>query len=110
MNWTDDYRRGPDTKAIASAIAVATVVAIFGVLFVRAVKNARPPADAAREFAASLGFEDARVSCADMDTDGDGYVSCAVRAGGSDKLIAVECTVLGSWCRIATGKPSGRIR
>lgn len=48
----------------------------------------------ARKWATSMGFQVQNVSCVDIDTDHDGYVSCSVsvkRQDGSLDLMAIEC-------------------
>jgi len=58
--------------------------------------------DEARTFAQTLGLDDVGVSCADVDSDGDGYVSCAINAGAAG-FRAVECRsrwAIGHGCRV----------
>lgn len=50
----------------------------------------------ARAWARDLGLDVAGISCADLDTDGDGYVSCTVRLSGEGQHThQVECR--GAW-------------
>lgn len=57
--------------------------------------------EAARTWASDLGIELKGVSCAKMDSDGDGYVSCTVR-DGREQIHQIECTglvTINSGCR-----------
>jgi hypothetical protein len=45
---------------------------------------------AARLWAAEMGYKTQGVSCAESDSDWDGYVSCSVNAEGQDP-ISIEC-------------------
>lgn len=62
---------------------------------------------AARAWSAEMGVSPNRVTCANSDTDGDGYVSCNVSIEKSDKsieIIPIECAgafTLNNGCRTA---------
>lgn len=56
----------------------------------------------ARQYAKDLGMEAKGVTCAGMDTDNDGYISCTL-ATTDGRLIAIECAgaaYMNSGCRI----------
>lgn len=57
----------------------------------------------AAAFASKLGFDTQGVSCANSDSDGDGYVSCTVSVRNESKLetLAVECA--SQWRPFMTG-------
>lgn len=62
----------------------------------------------ARGFAGQLGYKVQGVTCMDMDSDGDGYVSCTVALEGGAAPIAVECASaysIKSGCRMQ--RPGG---
>lgn len=55
----------------------------------------------AKEYAQSLGMKGATVNCVNMDTDGDGYVSCTIATpndGGKVDLQPVECAARQEGC------------
>lgn len=59
----------------------------------------------ARRFASEMGLNVKGVTCADRDTDKDGYVSCTVSVDeeGKTRLEAIECAARYSWndgCRM----------
>lgn len=61
----------------------------------------------ARAWAKEMGLDVGGVSCANSDTDGDGYVSCTVSAkkpDGSVQIVPVECAAaytFNTGCRAA---------
>ena len=65
--------------------------------------------DAATAYAAGMGYADPHVQCVEMDSDGDGYVSCTVaftQPNGTIGKDAIECVggfgvaaALNSGCR-----------
>jgi hypothetical protein len=107
-NFDKNFNRGMlGFKVFGGAVAFG-VIAISVLVLARiggtvAVGNAGTEAEA-RSWATTLGLDVVNVSCAGMDTDGDGYVSCTVssREGGTTKLTAVECSVsyMPDGCRI----------
>lgn len=55
----------------------------------------------AKQYAQSLGMKGATVNCVNMDTDGDGYVSCTIATPGPDgkmDLQPVECAANQNGC------------
>ncbi len=44
----------------------------------------------AKQYAKDMGYEILGVSCTDIDTDSDGYVTCTVRVKGAQDGIEVE--------------------
>lgn len=53
-----------------------------------------PIKDAADKYAEEIGMQDAKTSCVDFDTDGDGYVSCSIatkRPDGTIQITPIEC-------------------
>lgn len=57
----------------------------------------------ATSFCIDLGYKVKGVSCANKDTDSDGYVSCTVNLIDNPEPIAIECRSrwkLGSGCRM----------
>lgn len=52
----------------------------------------------AKGFANRKGFDPKTVECVNMDSDGDGYVSCSA-SNPSGALIAYECHKFGHGCR-----------
>jgi len=60
-------------------------------LFVACHYNETPPVVAAQQFAADLGLKlIGKPSCAAVDTDNDGYVTCTLRLA-DDKLLSIQC-------------------
>jgi prepilin-type N-terminal cleavage/methylation domain-containing protein len=102
-------------------IEVLIVVAILGIGVAMAIPmfsgatgiDAGVANEGARNWATSMGYENAAVNCVQQDTDGDGYVSCTVRDKATDKLIPIECAAafnLNSGCRIPKlGVPRQRL-
>lgn len=94
-------------------IAIVGTLAALGIYGIGRACNANESATAepeARAWAQQMGLQVVGAACSDVDSDGDGYVSCTltVRDGASTKLVPVECG--SSWgnnkgCRI----PAGRI-
>lgn len=68
----------------------------------------------ARQYAHDLGFEVKGISCANRDTDGDGYVSCtlSVTKDGKETIQPIECaaryTYNNNGCRIPKMNTYGR--
>jgi hypothetical protein len=65
----------------------------------------------AKQWAAEMGYEPLGVVCADRDSDGDGYVSCALRVAGAEQPVQIECAGalnFASGCRIPKIKSLGR--
>ena len=61
-----------------------------------------PPDDReqdARTFVGKLGYGVLGASCTNMDSDGDGYVSCTVRVTGKAEPLAVECASRWAWLK-----------
>lgn len=60
--------------------------------------NHQPPEDAARQWAKDLGLTVQGVSCTQVDTDNDGYVSCTLALDKADndgnKLIGLQCAAV----------------
>lgn len=58
---------------------------------------------AALKYAAELGFQNPRASCAGADSDGDGYVSCSIFADNLKEPYSAECaaayTIMVDGCR-----------
>lgn len=50
----------------------------------------------AKKWAADLGLQVTGVSCGDVDSDGDGYVSCTIALVNGDTK-AIECRGAYSW-------------
>ena len=53
--------------------------------------------NSARAWAQQMGIEAQSVSCVNMDSDGDGYISCTIAQKANDgtvKPIAIECASL----------------
>jgi len=71
-------------------VSAALVVACLG-----CESNEVPPEQAARTFAAALGIKIDGVSCAGVDTDSDGYVTCTVNRGDG-QLWSLQCAALGA--------------
>ena len=61
----------------------------LGLVVMGCCENPTPPEQAARSFAKDMGVEAVGVSCAKSDSDGDGYVSCAVNTG--QKILSLQC-------------------
>ena len=60
----------------------------------------------AKEYATDLGLEVKAARCTNMDTDGDGYVSCTLSVTdkeGKDRLEAIECAAFANGCSMNEG-------
>lgn len=89
------------------AVAVASVILVTA----SAVSRTQDPTALgaeARQFLGRLGYQTVSVECVDVDSDGDGYVSCTARVSdqnGKQELIPLECRGRFSWgssCRLQT--------
>jgi len=82
-------------------IVVVILFIVAGVLFgfCSHLQDSKAKAtDEARRFVSEMGLTVKGLSCAERDTDGDGYVSCTVSVDDGDgrtRLEAVECAA--SW-------------
>ena len=87
---------------VITVIGILTAITIF---LGRGCIGSRSEAqDGARQYAKDLGIVPRGVSCADLDSDHDGYVSCSISTeqGGKLIVIPVECAAkltLNSGCR-----------
>ncbi len=45
----------------------------------------------AKQYAADMGYEVLGISCTDIDSDGDGYVTCSVRVKGDTQPLDLQC-------------------
>lgn len=78
---------------IVALAAIALTVSIFGV-------DRSTAEGEARAWAKALGLQVIGISCAKMDTDGDGYVSCSVNT--ENGVQQIECAgklSINSGCR-----------
>jgi hypothetical protein len=100
-----------DFKVINLFCGLVTLasIGIFVLIVLRIVgtvaSGSKGVPEQARTWATSMGLDAIGASCAGMDTDGDGYVSCTVSSrepGGTVKLTPVECAVsyMPDGCRI----------
>jgi hypothetical protein len=67
----------------------------------------------AQQWAAAMGYEPMGIVCADRDSDGDGYVSCALRVAGAEQPVQIECAGalnFASGCRIPKIRLNGGAR
>lgn len=77
------------------AVLTAAVLASFAACNYRV--NSVPPEEAASRFAADLGIQvQGKPSCAGVDTDGDGYVSCTLAvapaaSGAAPTMLSLDC-------------------
>lgn len=68
----------------------------------------------ARQYAKDLGLKLKGISCARVDTDGDGYVSCSLSIedpNGGSHIEAVECAAsfsMNSGCRVPKMRANNR--
>jgi hypothetical protein len=91
---------------MVGAVFVLVALGFVGSAFVRCTSSGPTATTEAREFAKSMGMDVSGVTCADRDTDGDGYVSCAIGVkmkGGGIQLEAIECAAawsLNEGCRM----------
>lgn len=90
---------------VLMGLGVVAVVGFFVVAVSANVLSFLDGGDKARSEAASwtkeMGIKDATVSCVNLDSDGDGYVSCTVNNNG--QLIPLECARAYSFqsgCRV----------
>lgn len=59
-----------------------------------------------RAYASDLGIADAKVNCVNVDSNGDGYVSCTIASPGPDgkpHLQAIECAASQNGCNLNQG-------
>lgn len=96
-------------RSLAEWVLIVTIVgsfvSFFGlIIFTIAVNGCidqRPGAESqARKWGADMGLNITNVSCANRDTDHDGYVSCTVGTKndkGEIQLHAIECASKMSW-------------
>ena len=87
--------------------AVLGVVIVIFVVIVTAAITARPVGVKADDWLRTLFGEVPPYTCADYDTDGDGYISCTARVGEAE-LVAFECHILTSQCRLQKAVVRGR--
>lgn len=88
------------------------VLVLFSLLVATTAIAGVPPEDAARQFAKDLNLPVQGVTCAQADSDGDGYVTCTVAldrtTNDGDKLISLQCAAPGGMgtdsqgCAVAT--------
>ena len=82
-------------------LAVVFASGLTAVSLVQRSANEPVVTNEAREYAAQLGMNVKGVSCAKLDTDGDGYVSCSINTGTG--LVPVECAAaftINDGCRV----------
>jgi hypothetical protein len=89
-----------DSNATAWVVIVG-IVAVFGLLVFgkgccTGAEQRRAAKTEAQKFAAELGLSVTGVSCNDVDSDGDGYVSCTL-ALTSGETKQIECRGAYSW-------------
>jgi type II secretory pathway pseudopilin PulG len=94
--------RGFTVAELFIVVSVLTVLAL--VLSAACSGNAQKNTakEEATKYARELGVSFSGISCADYDSDGDGYVSCTIRPEVGD-LMYVECRgaySIGHGCRI----------
>jgi prepilin-type N-terminal cleavage/methylation domain-containing protein len=65
--------------------------------------------EGAQKWARDMGYANVFISCVDIDSDGDGYVSCTVREDGKSP-IQIECAgafTMNNGCRMPKAIISG---
>ncbi len=98
---TEWFVLGAIVLVLLALVVVGGMRACTGVLNV----DHKAAEQEATKWAGQMGIEPVGVSCANIDSDGDGYVSCMVssrKKDGSIELHAVECSVaisINSGCR-----------
>lgn len=109
-----DFKKMEKTGRAFTVVVTAVVVLAFILLAIGISANAfsgctgasqRTAEAGARKFGQDLGLDVVGVTCARMDTDADGYISCtlSVRDGESTRLEPVECSgalTLNEGCRL----------
>ena len=103
---SNSHTRG---MTLAELMIVVAIIAVFlGIVLAAcgSVTSGKETKDAAthdaQKFVAELGWKTAGISCADVDSDNDGYVSCTIAlSDGTNQF--VECRGAYTWghgCRI----------
>lgn len=95
-------RRGLTLFEVMIVLAILTLVGCIAFWAVgRADGQASNAREQALQYAKDLGLADhvQGASCADKDTDGDGYVSCSIslKEGDRTRIQAIECAT--KWSR-----------
>jgi hypothetical protein len=78
-------------------LIVALLLACKGPVGCEPNVNHTPPEIAAAKFAGDLGLNTrGKPSCAGVDTDNDGYVTCTIALGSADapKLMSIQCAAV----------------
>ena len=66
-----------------------TLITMFAFACNAPASDPKKPTAEARAWADELGMKDAPVTCSEVDSDGDGYVSCTVKNGAD--LHSIQC-------------------
>jgi prepilin-type N-terminal cleavage/methylation domain-containing protein len=90
-----------------TVIELVIVLAIIGIIaaLILSAGGCGSPAkakDNARAFCSDLGYSVTGISCAETDSDGDGYISCSVLAedkAGAEVRLQLECSGGSPWRR-----------
>ncbi len=94
---------------VIEAMVIIGIIAVLGLIVFQGFTSCRDSrdkaTDEANKFLAELGIKAHGVSCAQRDSDNDGYVSCtaSVEEGGKMKMMPIECASNWSWndgCRL----------
>lgn len=95
-------------SAITAFFTLVFAGVIVALLFGKCVMDGETAQIEAKEYARNfLGVQNARVRCQNIDSGGDGYVSCSVRDLDTGKVYPLQCSgafTLNEGCAIDTGK------
>jgi hypothetical protein len=96
------YTNSRSPTFVEILIAVVVLFAVIGI-FVRGCNNEEGAKKEAEKWSSQMyPGEKVNIVCQDVDTDGNGYVSCTIKPGDKNP-IALECSVNLSWndgCRL----------
>lgn len=103
------YRSNRSGLTLIELIIIVVILAIVaGIAWfaITSLRNSKELAtQEAKAFAAEMKLQAESISCAERDTDSDGYVSCtiSIQDGGRRRLEAIECAAkwtLNDGCRM----------
>lgn len=90
--------RGFTLVELMIAISVVIIVVFVGVYLFGT--GSRKLEDSAFSWAQGMGYSPTSAMCSKMDSDGDTYVSCAIRVLEKEEPIGLECNWITGDCKL----------